>query len=92
LPEAVGAGGILLDPQQPIADWADAIRKLWQDRRRYDELSSAAAAHAQRPEMALDYQMDAWECAMLAAARASGSDRQSLANAGPESMPRRSQV
>lgn len=67
LPEAVGPGGILLDPQQPISTWAAAIRNLWQDQRRYAELSVAAAAHSQRTEMTLDYQTDAWERAILAA-------------------------
>jgi glycosyltransferase involved in cell wall biosynthesis len=81
LPEAVGPGGILLDPQQPIADWAAAVRKLWQDQRQYAELSAAAMAHAERREMTVNYQMDAWERAMLeasghtsqAASRSSGS-------------------
>lgn len=82
LPEAVGPGGILLDPQRPIADWAAAVRKLWEDQRQYAELSTAAEAHAERREMTLDYQMDAWERAMLeasghtfqaAASRSSGS-------------------
>jgi glycosyltransferase involved in cell wall biosynthesis len=67
LPEAVGPGGILLDPNQPIADWAAAVRKLWNDKRHYAELSAAALAHAQRREMSLDYQIDAWENAMLTA-------------------------
>ncbi len=67
LPEAVGPGGILLDPEQPISAWAAAIRRLWQDGRQYAELSAAAAAHAERREMTLDYQIDAWERAMLAA-------------------------
>jgi glycosyltransferase involved in cell wall biosynthesis len=67
LPEAVGPGGILLDPQQPIADWAAAVRELWLDDRRYAELSAAALAHAERREMTLAYQMDAWERALLAA-------------------------
>jgi glycosyltransferase involved in cell wall biosynthesis len=67
LPEAVGPGGILLDPQQPVADWASAIRELWQDQRWYSELCAAAVAHAGRFEMTLAYQMDAWERAMLAA-------------------------
>jgi len=65
LPEAVGPGGILLDPGQPIADWAAAVRKLWQDGSHYEELSAAALAHAERREMSRAYQMDAWESAML---------------------------
>jgi glycosyltransferase involved in cell wall biosynthesis len=67
LPEAVGPGGILLDPEDPISAWAAAVRKLWMDERHYAELSAAAAAHAERREMTLAYHMDAWEHAMLMA-------------------------
>ena len=69
LPEAVGPGGILLDPEQPIADWAAAVRKLWQGGRHYEKLSAAALAYAERREMSFAYQIDAWESAMLAACR-----------------------
>jgi glycosyltransferase involved in cell wall biosynthesis len=75
LPEAVGAGSILLDPDQPVADWAAAVRKLWENIQYYTELSAAAVTHAQRREIGFDYQMEAWERAMLAA-RAQASARQ----------------
>jgi glycosyltransferase involved in cell wall biosynthesis len=68
LPEAVGPGGILLDPDQPIADWAAAVRKLWQDQAHYAELSAAALAYAERREMTFGYQIEAYEQAMLIAA------------------------
>jgi glycosyltransferase involved in cell wall biosynthesis len=68
LPEAVGPGGILLALDRPITDWAAAVRKLWLDSRHYAELSAAALAHAQRREMALPYQIDAWERCFAAAA------------------------
>src|SRR5271156_3811764 len=67
LPEAVGPGGILLDLDSPISDWAAAVRKLWQDQRHYRELSAAAVAHAQRREMALAYQIGVWERELLSA-------------------------
>lgn len=51
LAEAVGAGGILLDPDGPIDVWVEAVRSLWCDERRYRELSAAAAACASRPEV-----------------------------------------
>jgi glycosyltransferase involved in cell wall biosynthesis len=70
LPEAVGPGGILLDPDRPIADWAAAVRKLWQDQAHYAELSAAALAYAERREMTFDYQIAAWEQAFLAASNA----------------------
>jgi hypothetical protein len=56
--------GILLGPQQPFGDWAAAVRKLWQDQRQYAELSAAAAIHAERREMTLDFQWPLWERAM----------------------------
>jgi len=68
LPEAVGPGGLLLDPEGPIEDWVQAVRKLWQDERAYADLSAAALAYAQRPEMQSDFQADAYEQALLKAA------------------------
>ena len=84
LPEAVGTGGIILDPQQPIEDWVEAVRKLWHDTRQHDELSAAATAHAQRPELGFSYQIDTWENIMRAAASASLPKR----NAGKEVLLR----
>ena len=68
LPEAVGSGGILLDPAGPIDSWVTAIRRLWQDDRHYAELSAAALAHATRDEISFTHQIVAWERTMLAAA------------------------
>jgi glycosyltransferase involved in cell wall biosynthesis len=59
LPEAIGAGGILLDPDGPIDAWVDALRKLWHDRSHHDELSAAALAHSSRPEINPDVQVSA---------------------------------
>lgn len=67
LPEAVGPGGILLNPDGPVDEWATAIRKLWQNSKHYAELSAAALTHASRLETSSDYQIDAWVRAMLAA-------------------------
>lgn len=61
LPEAVGPGGILVDPDGPIDDWIAAIRKLWDDEEHYAQLSAAARRHAARPDINFDCQMDAWE-------------------------------
>lgn len=58
LPEAVGPGGILLDRDAPTEDWANAIRKLWSDDQAHADLSRAALAHAARPEMSPDKQID----------------------------------
>ena len=64
LPEAVGAGGILLDPDRPAVEWAAAVRSLWQDQKHYDDLSAAALAHSERPETNATYQIESWERAL----------------------------
>jgi glycosyltransferase involved in cell wall biosynthesis len=67
LPEAVGPGGILLDPDGPIEDWVTAVRKLWLDDQYYAELSAAALAYAERDENSLSRKLDLWEQTLLAA-------------------------
>lgn len=61
LPEAVGPGGALLDPQAPAEDWAAAVRHLWSDEAAYETASRAALAHAARDEMRPDRQVDRLE-------------------------------
>jgi glycosyltransferase involved in cell wall biosynthesis len=61
LPEAVGPGGLTLDPDGAIESWSEAIRRLWQDGSYYTELSAAARAYASRPELACEFQIDAYE-------------------------------
>lgn len=58
LPEAVGPGGILMDPGADAEAWAEAIGKLWNDQAFYAEKSHAARAHANRPEMNPAHQID----------------------------------
>lgn len=65
LPEAVGPGGVLLDPENPIEDWVRAVRKLWRDDQYHAVLSASALAHAQRPEMDFVFQIDRYERAFL---------------------------
>ena len=66
LPEAVGPGGILLDPEGPADEWVKAIRKLWHDDKYYAETAAAAITHAQRPEMNLTNQINAHEQILIA--------------------------
>ena len=58
LPESVGPGGILLDPDGPLEPWIQAVRRLWSDDAYYAELSHAALAHARRVEINPDHQID----------------------------------
>jgi len=73
LPESVGPGGVLLDPDGPIEAWVLAVRKLWRDEPYYLELSDAALAHSQRPEMTFSRQTDLWEKALVAASKNVGN-------------------
>ena len=59
LPEAVGPGGVLLDPDAPVEDWVDALRRMWDDRPYYAELSAAALRYADRSEIRPSAQIDA---------------------------------
>ncbi|HVV65774.1 MAG TPA: glycosyltransferase [Rhizomicrobium sp.] len=59
LPEAVGPGGVLIDPDAADEVWTEAVRSLWCDQKRYDELSAAALSYSGRPEMNPDRQLDA---------------------------------
>lgn len=55
LREAVGPGGMCLDPNAPIKDWITAFNDIWNDSARYAELSRAASAYAFRTEINPDY-------------------------------------
>jgi glycosyltransferase involved in cell wall biosynthesis len=57
LPEAVGAGGILLAHDAAAGIWAAAVRDLWRDDERHRAMSQAALAHAARPAIDPDYQL-----------------------------------
>jgi glycosyltransferase involved in cell wall biosynthesis len=67
LPEAVGSGGILLDPESPIDDWVSAVKRLWHDPAYYSLLSAAAQSHSERPALTKACQVDMWEEALAEA-------------------------
>ncbi len=69
LPEAIGPGGVVLDPDGPIGPWVDAIRRLWTDRDQYDKVSAAALAYSKRPEMDAGAQVAALRSIIGAAPR-----------------------
>ena len=60
LPEAVGEGGRVVDPDGPISGWVTALRQLWDDPDAYARASDAARVHAARPAMTPDLQIDAF--------------------------------
>lgn len=57
LPEAVGAGGLILRHDAGAEIWATAVTDLWRDQERHRALSQAALAHASRPEIDPDCQL-----------------------------------
>lgn len=60
LPEAVGRGGILLDPHADIAAWTDALSRIWDEEAAYAALSAAARAHSGRRAIQPDAVLDRW--------------------------------
>lgn len=84
MPEAVGSGGILIEPDATIDAWVEAIRRLWSDQRYYAELSANALNHAKRPEIDPKIQADRLIAALQTAIAAQATSR------GPaSSLPRR---
>ena len=51
LPESVGPGGILVDPDGPISDWEEGLARLWDDAAEYDRMIERAVDHSRRPEI-----------------------------------------
>ena len=51
LVEAVGPGGVLVDPDAPDTEWIEAVGRLWDDAALYQRLVDAALGHAARPEI-----------------------------------------
>lgn len=49
--EAVGPGGLLVDPAAPAAAWAGVLARVWDDESEYRRLSAEALSHASRAEV-----------------------------------------
>ncbi len=60
LREAIGAGGLTVPLDDPAA-WVDALRAVWSDAERYDQLVRAAREHSVRPEIDPDAVAAAFE-------------------------------
>jgi glycosyltransferase involved in cell wall biosynthesis len=50
LPESVGSGGILVDPDAGLDRWTEALARLWDDEAEFASLAALAEQHARRPE------------------------------------------
>jgi glycosyltransferase involved in cell wall biosynthesis len=51
LVEAVGPGGVLVDPEASESAWIEALGRIWDDAGHYERLVEAALRHAARPEI-----------------------------------------
>ena len=51
LVEAVGPGGVLVDPEASESAWIVAVGRLWDDAGHYERLVETALRHAARPEI-----------------------------------------
>ncbi|MFZ4541989.1 MAG: glycosyltransferase [Rickettsiales bacterium] len=61
LPEAVGKGGMLVDPNAPIGDWVNAVKKLWSDDTFYKSKSAAAIQHMNEADLNIESLTSYWE-------------------------------
>ncbi|MBB3610729.1 glycosyltransferase [Rhizobium sp. BK602] len=68
LPEAIGQGGMVLDYDAPLADWVQAIKRLWSDQAFYGQLSAAALEFSQRPQMQPSVQFELFTKVLSSAA------------------------
>lgn len=68
LAEAIGPGGIVLDHDAPVADWAGAVRSLWANPNCHAAASAAARTYSRRPEMDVGRQFQAFLADVEAAA------------------------
>jgi glycosyltransferase involved in cell wall biosynthesis len=73
LPEAVGPGGILVDPAEGLPAWQAALSRLWDSAEDYQRYSASSLAHSLREEIAPDHMLDRF-IAVLQAGRPLASD------------------
>ena len=52
LPESVGPGGILVDPDAGVDQWERSLAQMWDDPVEYERLAERARLHAERAEFA----------------------------------------
>lgn len=64
LPEVVGAGGIVLAHNAPVAEWSAAVSALWNDPALRARLGAAASAEACAPERGAAALADSFESAL----------------------------
>jgi glycosyltransferase involved in cell wall biosynthesis len=85
LPEAVGAGGVVVDPAASDEAWLAAFSRIWDDTENYARLAAAADREGRRRELTLDAAAAAFERALDAAVErpARAADESAPAVKGP---------
>lgn len=58
LVEAIGPGGVLVDPQAPVGEWIGHVRRLWDDRDYYQRLAASAEHYSHRQDLDQDWVLD----------------------------------
>jgi glycosyltransferase involved in cell wall biosynthesis len=61
LPEAVGDGGLLVEPEAGVEGWLDALALLWDDAAAYSRLASLADLNSRRADAASPEIVDRFE-------------------------------
>jgi glycosyltransferase involved in cell wall biosynthesis len=70
LPEAVGPGGILVDPKAGLSEWEGALGALWDDPTQYAKAVTGAIGHSRRSEINADIVLSQFkECVLCHIAR-----------------------
>jgi glycosyltransferase involved in cell wall biosynthesis len=59
LPESVGPGGILVDPEAPACVWADELKQMWHNDWLYERMRDAALCYSTRSQIAASQQIEA---------------------------------
>ncbi len=67
LREAIGPGGVLVDPGAPVSEWADAVRHLWHDHAAYQALALVAEDYSRRIELDPDWALGCIKAELQAA-------------------------
>ena len=64
LPESVGPGGMLIEPQAPIGEWIRALRSMWEDGALYETLSVRAREYSERANAQPEHLAEAFVAAL----------------------------
>lgn len=67
LVEAVGPGGILLDPSAPVGLWVQELRRIWDNPEEWKRLAAAAVQYSARRELQPAWQIEQIETELAAA-------------------------